>query len=383
MPPAPPPPIPVAPPPVIPPRAPEPGRGRPPAYIDSAPHVAPPAPTASAKGESFESSLASVAAEAPALGAQTSSEATPSSRSPLLGSPLRRAEGEAARPVAPMEGVQRRSNPWVWVAGAVALGLVGTVAVAAFLLREKPQDLVPKEPAEVATPSPAPSPGSKIGERIGGAGSSTPAPTPAASPSPTMASSTPSPAPSVAPSPAAILPVAARAAMLIASTQDPQKPAVSLGSVVWSAVPANPGQPGSSGVKADIDVTELKMHATMTLRKNVDATLPASHTIDLRLTFDDGAPFKGIDDIGVPQMRKDDPPGVTPLAGVRVKINDNYFLVGLNKVDADIARNVDAIAANGWFDIPILLLDKRIAKLTFEKSTDGGRVIADAIAAWK
>ena len=168
--------------------------------------------------------------------------------------------------------------------------------------------------------------------------------------------------------------------MLIASTQDPQKPAVSLGSVVWSAVPANPGQPGSSGVKAEIDVTELTMHATMTLRRNVDATLPASHTIDLRLAFDEGSSIGSVKDIGVPQMRRDDPPQVVPLAGVRVMINESYFLIGLNRADADIQRNMASISDGGWFDFPMLLNDGRIAKLTFEKGADGEKIIANAIA---
>ncbi len=171
--------------------------------------------------------------------------------------------------------------------------------------------------------------------------------------------------------------------MLVASAQDARNPAVSLGSAIWSAVPANPGQPGSGGVKADIDIPDLKMHASMVLRKNVDPSLPASHTIDLRLTFDEGSPIKGVKDIGVPQMRRDDPPEVTALVGVRVKINDVYFLIGLNRSDADIAHNIDAMTSNGWFDFPMLLSDDRIAKLTFEKASDGGRVLSDAMAAWK
>ena len=109
----------------------------------------------------------------------------------------------------------------------------------------------------------------------------------------------------------------------------------------------------------------------MTIRKNTDASLPASHTIDLRVTFGDGAEIKGIKDMRVPMMRRDDPPAQDPLAGVRVKISDNYFLVGLNRADADVARNIDLIASRDWFDFPLLLNDDRIAKLTFEKGADG------------
>jgi len=153
--------------------------------------------------------------------------------------------------------------------------------------------------------------------------------------------------------------------------------------VVWSMVPANPGQPGSVGVKADIDVPDLKLHASMILRKNVDTGLPASHTIDLRVTFDAGSPIKGVKDIALPLMRRDDPPAADALLGVRVKINDSYFLIGLNRADADVARNVDEIATRGWFDFPMQLSDDRIAKLTFEKGPEGDKAVADALAAWK
>ncbi|MGD1038980.1 MAG: caspase family protein, partial [Roseiarcus sp.] len=101
------------------------------------------------------------------------------------------------------------------------------------------------------------------------------------------------------------------------------------------------------------------------------------------VTFGDGAEIKGVKDMRVPMMRRDDPPAQDSLAGVRVKISDNYFLVGLNRADADAARNVDLIASRGWFDFPMLLNDDRIAKLTFEKGADGDRILAEALAAWK
>jgi hypothetical protein len=177
--------------------------------------------------------------------------------------------------------------------------------------------------------------------------------------------------------------VQGRAAMLVAVSSNPQKPAVSLGSVVWSTIPAAPGQPATIAVKAEADIPELKMHAVMTLRKNTDLSLPASHTIDLRVTFADGAEIKGIKDMRVPMMRRDDPPSQDALSGVRVKISDSYFLVGLNRSDAELAHNVDLIVNRGWFDFPMLLNDDRIAKLTLEKGSAADRLFADAFLAWK
>ena len=94
--------------------------------------------------------------------------------------------------------------------------------------------------------------------------------------------------------------------MLVASADNPQKPVVSLGSTTWSLIPPVPGQPATVAVKAEADIPDLKMHATMTLRKNTDPTLQATHTIDLKFSFAEGAPITGFKDVGLPQMRKED-----------------------------------------------------------------------------
>ena len=302
------------------------------------------------------------------------------------------ADHESIRPSAPSRFDAPRANPWPWFFLAVVVGLVLSVAIAAFLLRQKPGDLAIKEPVEAGEPKSAAS-AAKIVERVGGPAATpapaspvepTPAAPSAAAPAPTPVANSPAAATPPQPATAQGLPVSARAAMLVAVASDQQKPpAVSLGSVVWTAIPPIAGQPATLGVKAEADIPDLKMHAIMTIRKNNDASLPASHTIDLRVTFGDGAEIKGVKDMRVPLMRRDDPPAQDPLAGVRVKISDSYFLVGLNRADADAAHNVDLMASRGWFDFPMLLSDDRIAKLTFEKGADGERLLAEALAAWK
>ena len=171
--------------------------------------------------------------------------------------------------------------------------------------------------------------------------------------------------------------------MLIASPDNPQKPVVNLGSTVWSTIPAAPGQPAIVAVKADADIPDLKMHATMTLRKNTDPTLEATHTIDLKFTFADGASITGFKDVGLPQMRKLDSTASETLNSVKVKISDDYFLIALAKGDQDLARNVDLMKTRAWFDFPLLLNDDRIAKLVFQKSADGEAMLEKALDAWK
>ena len=177
------------------------------------------------------------------------------------------------------------------------------------------------------------------------------------------------------------LPETARAAMLIAS-DSPQNPVVSVGSTVWSTIPPAPGQPARVAVKADADIPDLKMHATMTLSKNTDPTLPATHTIDLKFSFADGAPITGVKDVE-PKMRNLGSTASEPLRSVKVKISDVYFLIALAKGDQDAARNLDLMQTRAWFDFPLLLNDNRIAKLVFEKSTNGETMLAKAFEAWK
>ncbi len=300
-----------------------------------------------------------------------------------------RQDFEGQRPVAP--GVDHgKPKPWLWIAAAVALGVVLAVAGAAILMRQKPQDLAIKPPAEATAPS-AQQPSAKIAERVEATPATTPAP-PASSPSEPKAdqsaaqggSANPAAAtqnpPAAAPAPA---PSAGRAAMLVASADNPQKPVVSLGSTVWSLIPAAPNQPATVAVKAEADIPDLKMHATMTLRKNTDTTLQATHTIDLKFSFADGAPIAGFKDVGLPQMRMEDSTAAEALTSVKVKISDTYFLIALAKGESDIARNLDLMRTRAWFDFPLLLNDDRIAKVVFQKSAEGQAMLEKAFEAWK
>ena len=365
-------------------------------------------------------SAARAASNAPPLAAHRGSAAdeggaapviVPSEPSALTIPPALKAGADVARPVAPGRDQPRRRGPWLLVTLVLLAIAAGAAALAAYLWREAPAEVAAKPPVE-ASEKPAPEPAvqnqSKIVERVDAGGQTTAAaPATAETPIPTVtvpvapipaqparpaepaqtAAAGQNPAaqaPAATTTPAATLPIASRAAMLIGVPNDPQKPAVYLGNAVWSVIPpTNPGQPATLAVRIDIDVPDQKMKATVTIRKNSDASLPATHTLDLRTTFADGAEIKGIKDMGLPQLRKDTAPTGDALSGVRVKINDAYYLVGLTRSDADAAHNLDLLSNDNWIDFPLLLNDDRIAKLTFEKGGVGDQVMAQALNAWK
>jgi hypothetical protein len=136
-------------------------------------------------------------------------------------------------------------------------------------------------------------------------------------------------------------------------------------------------------VRAEIDLPDAKLKAVMLIQKNTDATLPASHTIDLSFIPADGGSVPGVAQIQTPQMRREEVAMGDSLVGVPAPILRNYFLIGLTRGASAEARNVDMMRNRGWFDVPMLLSDQRIAKITFEKGSAGERIINEAFEAWK
>jgi hypothetical protein len=271
----------------------------------------------------------------------------------------------------------------------VGLALVGGIAALAYLRRDTPDTLAKATPP-ISAPSPdqpaEPAPTGKIVGRITGApppGETDPTPAPAPAPAVPGAPvpAVPAPAPADVPAQPAI-PVSHRAALLVQSDDPAQKVQAYIGTVVWRLEPVNSGsQAVQNGVRAEVDIPEVKFKASMLFTRNLDASLPASHTIELRIAASD--PNLVVTRIQVPELRGDDQPTGDPLTGIVVPITDNRFLVGLSKADADMAHNSELMKTRGWFDVPMLLATKKVAKLTFEKGTSGARAISEAFASWQ
>jgi len=290
-------------------------------------------------------------------------------------------------PIGPRSAGREENWTWLWrartaaLAGLLAavLGAVLAVTGAAIVMRHTPPDLARAE--SEAAQKPPPEQPTEITERS----------------QPILTESNSSPAATSVPQPqrqngaepanqtpdagSSELPGTARAVMLIAS-DDPHRPMESLGKTVWSIIPPLPGHPATVAVKADTDIPDLKMHASMTLRKNTDPTLQASYTIDLKFLFVDGAPVTGVKDVEL-KMRNLGPAASEALTSVKVKISDVYFLIALVKGDQDPARNLDLMQTRAWFDFSLLLNDDRVAKLVFQKSLKGDEMLAKAFGSWR
>ena len=327
------------------------------------------------------------AAEAPAR------EAAPPARAP-------NGRFHAAPAASPANSRARPRRLRNFALGALVAVVVAGVATAAYVLPNPPFDKEKAKPVAAAVPKPTDPKAAKIIERAGNAGAPV-EPKPASAPAPVAVPpiaaqadpAPPVPPAPVAPTPPAVaaaapnppLPVEQRAALLLQIPGDAKAHKDFVGTVVWRTdnISRGPGQPVQPAVRADIDIPEARLKASVIFQNNLDEAFSASHTMQVRFTLGPDNPAGGFKAIGMPEMREEGADGGVALAGAPQPIKENFFLIALAQGSAVVARNQDLMRTRAWLDMPLLSTDGRLAKIAIEKGPAGERMINDAFAAWK
>ncbi len=328
-----------------------------------------------------------------------------------------RPSSDAARPYAPTAAPARKSNSRPWILGGAALLVVAGVASAAIWLKANSDDKVLKPKVEPIASSEAKSPG-KAETRIGGAAAPppvttivpakpnsatavTPALLPAKDPNlkdPTLKDSTPkgpapkepgfkdpatpsstqlAPASATAPSPS--IPIALRAALLVAAPEEAARFKTYVGTVVWSSLAKASATGSISIMHADVSVPDALLKFGFNLQKNDDSSFPASHMIDVKFSPESTSPITVIKEVRLPEMRQEDAAAGEVLRGGVVPITESAYLIGLSRIDRDLARNMELLTGRNWIDVSFTLADGREAKITFEKGVPGDQALKEAL----
>lgn len=252
--------------------------------------------------------------------------------------------------------------------GVVLALVVGVIAVVAWYLRDRPAEFrEPSAESQAARPSDSEA---KFGDRVAGERP------PGTAPQPGPNTVTP-PRPDVA--------IAQRAIFYEENPADPQTPKTTPGRAVWrlDTLNAGQGQPLETVVRATVEVPEAGLTLNLLLRRNTDATLPASHTIDLTFTTPPGDPGRAVRDVGLFQIKSDESLRGTPVAGLPVPVRDNLFLIGLSNLRGDIERNTDLLLHRNWLDLPVRFASGQRAIISFEKGVSGEQVLSQAFEQWR
>jgi hypothetical protein len=142
------------------------------------------------------------------------------------------------------------------------------------------------------------------------------------------------------------------------------------------------GLPDENAVHADIEIPARQLTVVLSIRRNTDKSLPASHVIEL--TFVAPPDFAGGEVTNVPGMltKSAERARGVPLAGASARIDKGFFRIGLSNIDADRARNLQYLKFQSWIDIPMVYANQHRAILAIEKGSSGERTINEALVAW-
>jgi hypothetical protein len=238
----------------------------------------------------------------------------------------------------------------------------------------------PKPREDGATPAPAPPPATQPPSQQ--AEQQQAALPPAAAPS--------TPAPTAAqpltPSPGSEATIVAQSAVLYEEQPEaPQRGQAFQGTVTWRTESVSTGSDAApqTAIKGEVDIPERKMKARVTIRKNVDPALPATHTMEVQFQVPADGPNGGISNVPGALMKHTAQERGAPLQGLSVKVTNGFFLIGFADSPSDQGRNAQLLTERGWIDVPVLFENGRRAIMTLEKGIPGKQAFAEAFRVWK
>jgi hypothetical protein len=157
-----------------------------------------------------------------------------------------------------------------------------------------------------------------------------------------------------------------------------------VGSAAWHTEIAapGPGDPLELALRADVEVPERNLAMTLSLRRNTEKALPASHAFAMKFKLPAEYPEGGIFNVPGILMKAGEQNRGVSLTGSAKKVSDGFFLFVLSTTQADKDRNQSMLRECGWIDIPIVYNTKRRAILALEKGTSGDRIFAEAFKTW-
>lgn len=156
------------------------------------------------------------------------------------------------------------------------------------------------------------------------------------------------------------------------------------GSISWTLVQESPGAnlPPEPAIRADARIPGKDLQLRMTIRRNGDDTLPASHIIEMIFLTPDGFEGGSISNVSRISFKDTEQATGNPLIGIPAKIADGFFLIALGDAPAEIENNLLLLRRENWVDIPIVYQSGRRALLSLEKGSDGEAVFQEVLQGW-
>jgi len=151
------------------------------------------------------------------------------------------------------------------------------------------------------------------------------------------------------------------------------------GTVEWSKGVDEIGLPT---LIAEASIPARNLGVSVTIRKNADPSLPASHLMEVNFNVTDTFIGGSISSLpGILLKNEELVPG-TPLIGASARVVGNSFLFALSAAASDAATNSELMETRRWMDLAVVYGTGRNAILTLEKDEEAQALFNEVFAAW-
>ncbi|MDO9415092.1 hypothetical protein [Pararhizobium sp.] len=156
------------------------------------------------------------------------------------------------------------------------------------------------------------------------------------------------------------------------------------GTVVWSVKEESPGGDAKPepAIQGQITVPDRGVTALMTIKRNADASLPASHIIEFVFSLPESFEGGGIENVQRVAMKQTEQDRGDALIAVPAKVTDDFHMIALNDFPEAVTRNLELLRSRDWIDIPLTYRNGRRALITMEKGSTGVEAFNTVMRNW-
>ena len=174
--------------------------------------------------------------------------------------------------------------------------------------------------------------------------------------------------------------LAGNQSLLLEASSDGQSGAVPFsGTVDWTEGVDEIGLPT---LQARASIPARNLEVSITIRKNSDPILPASHLMEISFDVPDTFMGGSISTLAGVLLKNEELVPGTALSGAAARVVGNSFLFALSASPSDVTANAELLRSRRWIDLAVIYGTGRNAILTLEKDEEAQVLFDRALAAW-
>ncbi|QQR39602.1 hypothetical protein [Devosia rhizoryzae] len=175
--------------------------------------------------------------------------------------------------------------------------------------------------------------------------------------------------------------LAGNQSLLLEASADGQSGAVPFsGTVDWTEGTDEIGAPTLVG---EASIPARNLGVSITIRKNNDPVLPASHLMEISFDVPDTFIGGSIATLAGVLLKDEELVPGTALEGAAARVVGNSFLFALSASEEDVATNTGLLDSQRWLDLAVVYGTGRNAILTLEKDEDAQVLFDRVLTAWR